>query len=264
MIPNPTPSPVPGLRVRFTLQSDAAFAQGGGSSAVDTELDFDVDGLPLLRGRTLKGLLNEECANILYTLRRAWGAGSPSLGEWEAAAARLFGAPGSTIRERAQMRYGNAQLPAPLRAALRYAQRRSDTEYRLRPAAVRHSLTVIRRQTALDAWGAPRQGTLRSIRVVLRQTVFEAELEYRPRQANPAQRQVDLALLAACVKGWRRAGTARNRGLGRLCAALLEGDEDVTQHYFGQFRHTVLAQTRTTQSGPAQGDADPVNRGGRP
>jgi len=56
---------------------------------VDEEIEHDTfTGLPYLRGRTLKGLLVEECANILYVLR-----GNPAYNLLQQAARDLFGNP---------------------------------------------------------------------------------------------------------------------------------------------------------------------------
>ena len=58
--------------IRLTLKSDATFGLGEGvAGLVDEEIEHDFEtGLPFLRGRTLKGLLVEECSNILYSLER--------------------------------------------------------------------------------------------------------------------------------------------------------------------------------------------------
>jgi hypothetical protein len=57
------------------------------------------------------------------------------------------------------------------------------------------------------------------MRVVLRGTVFEAQLTF---DQSPDERE--RAMLAATVLAWRRAGTGRNRGRGRL-RAWIQDDE---------------------------------------
>jgi len=195
----------------FRLLSDATFGRGEGlAGLVDQEVDHDELGLPCLDGRTLKGLLNEECASILYALEGRLA--EPT--SWEDAAQRLLGGPGSTQADDARLRIGPAQLPADLRDAVLQAV---DTHgAKLQPADILDSLTAIRRQTAVDeASGAPETGTLRAMRVVLRQTPFEARLSF-----VEAPGDKDLPLLAACTLALRRAGTGRNRGRGRLQASL--------------------------------------------
>jgi len=198
------------LQLRITLQSEATFGRGDGvAGLVDEEIEHDDRfGLPYLRGRTLKGLLVEECANILYALMRQ---GNPALEACEQAARALFGSPGSTLANDGLLRVGHAQLPAVLRRAVQEDVRGG----RLNPAQVLESLTAIRRQTAVDEGGAPKRESLRSMRVLLRELTLIADLTF----ANGATFDLDsteLALLAACALGLRRAGTGRNRGRGRL------------------------------------------------
>jgi len=69
------------------------------------------------------------------------------------------------------MRIGDARLPKELREAVERGFERGE----LTREQVLHSLTAIRWQTAVDTeTGAPQQETLRSIRVILRKTPFEA------------------------------------------------------------------------------------------
>src|SRR5262249_30739506 len=151
------------------LRSDTTFGRGDGvAGLVDLEVEHDAYGLPFLRGRTLKGLLVEECANILYALTLQ----NQTLVPWSRAAQFLFGQPGSNWGDDGNMRVGDACLPEEIREAIAYAIQ----EESLTPLDVLEAMTAIRRQTAMTADGAPRPGSLRSLRVVLRQTMFESEL----------------------------------------------------------------------------------------
>lgn len=214
--------------LKFTLKSDANFGRGDGvAGVVDSEVQHDKYGLPCLGGRALKGLLGEECANILFALDQ-----QRESRPWHAAAQRLFGSPGSGEAEQSLMRVGDARLPEELRQAVERGFERDE----LTREQVLHSLTAIRRQTAVDAkTGAPQKETLRTMRVILRETPFEAELTFL---AEPTPD--DLALLAACVKAWRRAGTGRNRGRGELVAHLCDAyGNDVTDVHFAHFKKMV-------------------------
>lgn len=214
-------------RLQFELRSAATFGRGDGvAGLVDREIEHDADGLPFLRGRTLKGLLAEECANILYALGLENRAGN-----WQDVAYRMFGSPGSTVDDTGTLRVGDARLPDPLREAIKSAVARGD----LQPEEVLESLTAIRRQTSMNEYGAPEKGSLRSMRIILPGTVFEAMLEF---SEQPDERT--LGLLSACVLAWRRAGTSRNRGRGRLQARLLDSNgEDVTRRCFRVFAEEV-------------------------
>ena len=210
------------------LISDAAFGRGDGlAGVVDLEVEHDRYGLPFLRGRTLKGLLVEECANILYALQRQ---NSVLAQKYSGVADKLFGQPGSELEDGAMLRVGNACLPDDLCAAVRF----SIEQKSLSRLEVLESLTDIRRQTAVDITGKPDEHSLRAIRVILRNTAFVSRLTFA---SDPEDG--DLGLLAACAKALRRAGTGRNRGCGRLVAALWDKDQDVTDQCFAHFAKEV-------------------------
>ena len=74
------------------------------------------------------------------------------------------------------------------------------------------------------------------MRVVLRETPFQAELSFFQEPSD-----MDMALLSACVKAFRRAGTGRNRGRGELIAQLCdENGKEVTEEYFSLFQNEVM------------------------
>ena len=224
------------LQLRFTLLSDATFGRGDGvAGLVDEEIEHDTfTGLPYLRGRTLKGLLVEECANILYVLR-----GNPAYNLLRQAARDLFGNPGSTLDDDGLLHIGHAQLPQTLRDAIA-----TDVQAkRLSANDVLESLTAIRRQTAVDDDGAPERESLRAMRVLMRDLPLQADLT-----AEALLDDRHLAMLVACALGLRRAGIGRNRGRGRLGKMQLhdllitEGETEITQKAFDKFAALVKGQ----------------------
>lgn len=221
----------------FQLKSDTTLGRGDGvAGLVDMEVQHNKNGLPYLGGKTLKGLLAATCAEVMFALEKSVPT---KVSTWKESAQRLFGVPGSGMDESAILHVGDAKLPADLYAAIAYY-----VEYEnLSRRDVLESLTTLRRQTAMDAVsGAPQEESLRTIRVILRETPFEARLDFIKEPTNQ-----DLGLLAACVKAWRRVGTARNRGLGKLEANLYDDDPNnkailpVTDNYFEHFRQEVQA-----------------------
>lgn len=198
------------MRLRITLRSDSAFGRGDGiAGLVDTEVEHDaLTGFPLIKGRTLKGLLVEACADWMYALYLGENSALPEL---EASAAKLFGVPGSTLEDMGCLHVGTAQLPADLRQFIRSRDRYT-------PAQILESLTTIRHQTAVDPTsGKPKDGSLRSTRVVLRGTFFDA-----PLHSTEPLGDVDYEVLAACAAGVKRGGQNRTRGLGWLQVDLLD------------------------------------------
>ena len=222
------------MYLAFTLESDATFGRGEGvAGLVDEEVEHDQYGMPYLRGRTLKGLLVEECANLLFALAKQ---NPDQIEDWETAAARLFGESGTTMVEMSIMRVGDARLPQDLRGTIEHAHYHHREEKRLSRLDILESLTDIRRQTSMnEETGRADDGSLRSMRVILRRTPFEAQLHFREEP-----KEIDLALLSACVLAFRRAGTGRNRGKGQLTASLLNKNrEDVTKDFFARFEQEV-------------------------
>lgn len=216
------------LTLHIKLISDATLGRGDGvAGLIDEEVEYDaVTGLPILRGRVLKGLLAEECANTLFALGESNPAAATRL---QGAAKILFGQPGSTLADDGLMQVGAATLPQDLCEAVATNIKRGE----ITTADVLESLTAIRRQTAVDErTGAPDEGSLRSMRVMLRETVFSAQLDFAHDPQND-----EIALLVACVLSMRRGGTGRNRGRGRLQAWL--NDEQYTYAQFTNFQRIV-------------------------
>lgn len=223
-------------RLRFQLKSDATFGRGDGvPGVVDQEVEHDEYGLPFLRGRTLKGLLVEECTNILYALSRI----NPDLAnQYEKVADQMFGDAGSRLERVTALRVGDARLPNALRESVQQAV----TNGSLTAPEVLRSLTDVRRQTAMDETGKPEPHSLRASRVILRETVFVAplELEFAAGASTEEQKRAK-ALLAACVKAFHRAGVNRNRGAGRLTATLQDAQGvDKTESLFADFKTEVM------------------------
>jgi len=219
------------LTLTVKLLSDTTFGRGDGvAGLVDEEVEHDsATGLPIIRGRTLKGLLVEECANILYALRSR-----PDLEDFnKKTAAWLFGSGGSTLADGAHMRIGRGELPHDLQQQVRY----SIQTQKYGAAEILESLTTIRRQTAVDEeTGVPADRSLRASRVALRGLTFRAALDF-DQEPEPHH----LALLAACAASVRRAGSGRNRGRGRV-EIRIEGPDFDFDGYLEHFASLARGQ----------------------
>lgn len=218
--------------LKMTLLSDTTFGRGDGvAGLVDVEVQYDDYGCPFLSGRTLKGLLVQECADILAVI----AAEEKEDGIWKQAAACLFGGPGSGEQAEGNLMVGNAQLPEDLRKAIQQDIKAK----RLEPRDVLESLTAIRTQTAMDETGVPRKHTLRTSRVILRETIFEAEL-YLNACSHTEIDERARQLLAACVKGLRRVGTGRTRGRGKVKVELFDAEGKPCPDDFEHFAKEVV------------------------
>jgi len=221
--------------LHFELSSAATFGRGDGlPGLVDSEVEHDAYGFPFLRGRTLRGLLAEEMESLLYAL-----GNRPEL---KSARDRLLGEEARLLDETGILHVGHAQFPEAVRQLIaaeveaekeKARQEKERTGKNEKPLfftreAVLDSVTALRRQTAMTHLGAPEPASLRAQRVILRTTRFEAQLHF-----DEDPQPLELALLTASVLAWRRAGTGRNRGRGRLRAWL--NDEAWTQARFTEF-----------------------------
>lgn len=206
------------------LLSDTTFGRGDGvAGLIDQEVEHDSYGFPYLRGRTLKGLLSEECDNLIAVLQES------NRNQWYVAAAQLFGIPSSTLGTMAQMHVGDACLPEGLRKVVAYQIEREND---LNKQDILNSLTSIRRQTAIDpVEGTPDTGSLRSARVVIRDLCFTAPLKF---EAEPTDDM--LTLLAVGTLALRHIGSGRNRGRGHVQCMLCDQDrQEVVEQYISRF-----------------------------
>lgn len=209
------------LKLHLTLKSAATFGRGDGvPGLVDREIEHDDHGFPFLRGKTLKGVLAESAANINFATGGAFREEQNT----------LFGRPGRGNAERGIMHVGDARLPQPLRLLLQREQQEKPQEFA--PDKILESLTGIRRQTAITPAGAPDRATLRSMRVLVRDTQLTSDLTFA-RDLTERER----AFLAACVLDMRWAGTGRNRGRGWIKAEL--EDDQTTRDLFNLFKESL-------------------------
>jgi len=211
-------------KLKIKLLSDTTFGRGDGvAGLVDQEVEHDAYGFPYLRGRTLKGLLSEECDNLIAVLPEE------SRRRWEKIACYLFGNPGSTLDTISSMYVGDACLPEDLRKVVAYQMK---TDKKLTKTDILESLTTIRRQTAIDMkTGVPDKKSLRSSRVILREHQFTAYLSFETQPSDDA-----ITLLSVGTLALRRLGSGRNRGRGYVQSQLFNyKDEEITGNFIQHF-----------------------------
>jgi RAMP superfamily len=233
--------------LKIKLLSDTTFGRGDGvAGLVDQEVEHDRYGFPYLRGRTLKGLLSEECDNLIAVL-----PDDNQRQHWQEVANRLFGVPGSSLDTQAKIHVGDACLPGDLRKAiaaqLDAEQKKKQSNPKYKPALtstdILESLTTIRRQTAIDPEdGAPAEHSLRSARVILRELPFESKLLFETELHKDSEDDKDLlSLLAVGTLALRRIGSGRNRGRGHVQCSLHDSTNEITKdinsiEHFGRIK----------------------------
>ncbi|HCK82276.1 MAG TPA: hypothetical protein PK880_10635 [Candidatus Competibacter sp.] len=243
------------LYLEMELLSDTCFAGSGGGrvGTVDTELETDPrTRLPIVRGRTLKGLLLEELAQILRALEKNGN------GPWHKVATRLFGTPFQA--ERCSLTFGDGHLPDDLQAAVQCNRHLPHKRQYWTQAEMLAALTTVRHQTKIDAEsGAPEAHSLRSARLL------RAGLRLRaPVDARQPLDSAEQALFAACAVAVRRAGLHRNHGWGEVRVRVLDEQErDVTASWLIALRQPPTESPATEPSAFQPEPSSPVATGQR-
>lgn len=227
-------------RLKIKLLSDTTFGRGDGvAGLIDSEVEHDPDGFPFLRGRTLKGLLSEECDNLIGVLPKG------NIREyWQKVAGAVFGSPGSSLNTMGVVHIGDACLPSDLRQVFSYQIQQKN----LKKTEILDALTTIRRQTAIKLDGTPNKGSLRAFRVVIRQLEFASELTFETEkiEIEGVLIEIDemLSLLAVGALALRYLGSGRNRGRGHVkCKLCDRNGKDITEQFssnFGNFRKATI------------------------
>ncbi|UUO15806.1 RAMP superfamily CRISPR-associated protein [Dolichospermum heterosporum] len=220
----------------ITLLSDTTFGRGDGvAGLVDQEVEHDRYGFPYLRGRTLKGLLSEECDNLVAVL-----PDDSQHQHWQKISNELFGIPGSTLNTQGKIHLGDACLPNDLRTEIaaqidsEEKKKQNDKKYKpkLTSTDILESLTTIRRQTAINTeTGISADHSLRSARVILRELIFESNILFETELDENSENDQDmLALLTVGTLALRRIGSGRNRGKGHVKCSLYDSTLEITKN----------------------------------
>ena len=233
---------MPKYNLKIKLLSETTFGRGSGQAGVvDQDVQHDEMGCPYWSGRAIKGILVNECADIVDALG---GSGAPEA--WLNAAEGLFGRPGSFEAGGSRLSIGEAHLPDDLRALLSWQftrrvqpvlQEEADEQCakvnRIREEFRKQLLTALttdRTQTALLEDGSAKLHSLRTQRVLLCGLVFTADLQFKT-DPGPFEK----GLLVACIKAFRASGSGRNRGRGAVLVQLYEDNQEITQCWFDEY-----------------------------
>ncbi len=206
--------------LKIELKSDLMPGSGiGFGTGIDADICYDDMGLPYIPGKRIKG-----------SLRKA-GEEARALGDshcGEGVMTALFG----TEKLPGALQVHSARLEGYQEKRQKYIREG------LPVSLVTDSYTSLRRQTAIDEWGAAREESLRTIRVIRKGLSFLAEVELLQRNPSPAQEADDCAAggritdeqlkncLGSCVNNFYSLGMMSNRGLGRIRASLISVSQE--------------------------------------
>lgn len=96
--------------------------------------------------------------------------------------------------------------------------------------SVLENYTILKRSTSIDEeTGSAKFTSLRTIRALKKNLIFEGELEF------PENQNLEYAL-ALAVSNFRSMGTSRNRGLGRIASSLKDEKGNTTENLIKELR----------------------------
>ena len=177
-------------KLKIRLLSDACISSGAVyNSTIDTDICYDVYGLPYIPAKRLKGCLRETAEEL-----RDWGVPIP--------VEEIFG----TVQREGKLKLSNAMLVG----YKEYVEdlEREEEKSLTHSQAVLELFTYIRAQTAIeDNTGAAKEGSLRKIRVLQKDLEFQLEYELSCEYQEAFQK---------CCGALKYMGMNRTRGYGRV------------------------------------------------
>lgn len=179
------------------LLSDTCCGNGtGNGSSVDVCACFDESGLPIIPGRRLKGLLREKAYLLAENGFCAKDNASVTVDDVE----KLFGGDG-----------GKTAKIEIYDAHLKYADEISyELKGRFNPKEISQAFTQERYQTAIDKTGVAKDGSLRTIETVLKNTEFSGLIKITDAT------ELDAEIIESSLKLLRNIGMDKSRGLGEI------------------------------------------------
>ncbi|MBF0502758.1 MAG: hypothetical protein HQM09_21670 [Candidatus Riflebacteria bacterium] len=192
------------------LLSDSTFGTGRGSPGeVDVDIVRDDQGLPMIPGKIIHGLLRDEW----FAMESVFPVMTPLAG-------RVLGVE-RDLQETSILRIGNARLSPDVLDCCEFACGRNN---RMSGDLLFLALTGIRSQTAVDhETGVPERTTLRQSRVSRSDLIFYAPLTW----LNTPTKD-EMMLLARLSMAVRHAGIGRTRGRGHIRCSI-DGNPDLTK-----------------------------------
>lgn len=196
------------MKIEIELLSDMCTSDGSSyNSLVDTEVCYDEYGFPYIPAKRLKGCIREACLELVD-----WGVVTRS--EYDL----LFGKEGF---EHGAVILSNGKLKDYRKykdSLLKGKQNRDESAYGAQN--VLEYYTYLRSQTALDASGVALKNSLRTIRVIRKGLVFEAEVVLENAKLYQA--------LKKAVESVSHMGLNRTRGLGLVALSIKENTSDAS------------------------------------
>ncbi len=205
------------FQVKIELLSQALIGSGEGHGAIiDSDIIFDETGLPFIPAKRVKGCLLDAARNVkkMFALSKI---------DYKLHIEEVFGTVGSG--RPAQVFFSDLYMHghAETKAWLKYLMNVNNKAYQciLSPESILDTFTKLRHQTRINEKGVAADGSLRTSRVIKKGIEFYGDIS----MPRPSTDMVATLALACC--NFRRIGTQRNRGFGKIKCSLLQNGTNV-------------------------------------
>lgn len=241
------------LTINIKLLSPLLLGSGAGfGKVIDTDIVFQPDGLPVFPARRLKGLLKESALEVIEMFQQA--EKTADVDRFLSLLEELFG----TSTRPGLLKLYNLHLPEQtmLRKILEKIRQSNIPALTtlFTPRQVKDIFTEIRQQTALDQQsGTALENTLRTVRI-LKDSLAGQPISFTGNIYLEEHAPWVENLLALACLNLRRAGSLRNRGLGRIEVGLTRKDQDLCQQVLAELAEgktfSQLLERKTSPSIP--------------
>lgn len=205
--------------LNLKLQSPTLVGSGVGFGAgIDTDVVFDDLGIPFIPAKRIKGCLLDAAKEVLDMFTFA------KVEEDDLAIERTFGEAGR--ESSAPVYFSNLVIEDYIqnKSWLDYFSKQEEYKHIFRKERILEAFTEIRQQTKIDSYGVALEHSLRTIRVLKKDTLFRGDI-----YIGDDDNKILNTLLLACLN-FRHFGTKRNRGFGEVCCSLFFDDKELTAH----------------------------------
>ncbi len=191
-------------KIQVRLVTEAIFGSGYSiPGSVDLEIVCDELGLPYMKAKTFKGNFRESMEEIVEIVGK----------EYEPVLYELMGKGEAGVEQWRTLKFSDMRLSENIR----YTLEKAISEGELESQEIKEALTDVRSFTSIDVDGSSKQGSLRQIRVIKKNLVFEVEIHSERELSNE-----ELGLLSMATRNLRHIGAMRTRGKGELECSFLD------------------------------------------
>jgi len=211
--------------IELILESPCLIGSGEGfGSLIDSDIVFDRLGIPYIPAKRIKGCLRDSAIEVCEIFSQS-GINIFDLSEEKSEnkfkiVSNVFGKPGS--QNNAPVYFSNLIIKdyEELAKWLKYLGEKYNKMFNRE--SIINQFTETRQQTSIDEEsGTAKEHSLRTIRVAKKELIFEGTIDFEE------EREEMIKLIYFSCENFRRFGTKRNRGLGKVKCELYENKNKI-------------------------------------